>query len=128
MSRMKSQEEINAWAIDQRTKSEFFHQKLHEWGLLQVAYEIEAIQGEKLKWEDRASLGISDNAWNKVIHRGIRPVRVFAHPDVLTEKPSRISYYRMLSMVSQKSMNRIDLSIAKHETGLAPSNRIEHFQ
>lgn len=119
---MPSREEKVAWASDQRTKAEFFHQKLHEWGLLQIAYELESIKGEKLNW-DKSSLGISEGAWNKVIHRGIIPLRVFAHPEVLVENPKRVSYYRMLSMVSQKSMNRVDLTIGKHETGLAPLER-----
>jgi hypothetical protein len=30
-------EDYKAWSLDQLTKSEFFHQKLHEWGLLAMA-------------------------------------------------------------------------------------------
>ncbi|MFP4396313.1 MAG: hypothetical protein ACLFTI_13735, partial [Anaerolineales bacterium] len=68
--------------IKQVTKSEFFHQKLHEYGLLEIAYAIESVKGEELAW-DREALAISQTAWNKIIHRGIKPVRVFAHPWVL---------------------------------------------
>jgi len=32
---------------DQVTKSEFFHQKLHEYGLLEIAYAIEDVQGSE---------------------------------------------------------------------------------
>jgi len=35
---MTSSSERQAWLLDQLTKSEFFHQKLHEWGMLEVAY------------------------------------------------------------------------------------------
>src|SRR3990172_8653604 len=96
--------ERHAWSLDQLAKSEFFHQKLHVWGVLEVAKQIEAIKGETLEW-DQSELGISTKAWDKVIHRGIKPIVVFAHPNVLTSTPRASSYYRMLAMVSQKSMN-----------------------
>ena len=105
-----------SWSIDQITKSEFFHQKLHEYGLLEIAYAIEQVQGEHLDW-NREDLGISEQAWNKVIHRGIKPVRVFAHPYVLQNVHRSVGYYQKLAMVSLKSMNNIGLSITSHETG-----------
>lgn len=104
----------DAWSLDQLAKSEFFHQKLHEWGLAQVAYQIESVKGETLAW-DLAALGISQTAWDRVIHRGIKPIVVFAHPHVLGTVPHSAGYYRMLSMVSQKSMNRIGLATAHYE-------------
>lgn len=113
---MPSDKEKESWTIDQITKSEFFHQKLHEWGLLEIAYELESIKGEELKW-DLKELNISPRAWNKVIHRGIKPIRVFSHPDVLKENPKRVSYYRMLTMVSQKSMSKVGLPINGYEEG-----------
>lgn len=111
---MISNKEKESWTVDQITKTEFFHQKLHEWGLLEIAYELENIKGENLKWETK-ELNITDKAWNKVIHRGIKPIRVFSHPEVLKQNPRRVGYYRMLAMVSQKSMGRVLLSITKYE-------------
>ncbi len=111
---MSSDKEKKSWTIDQITKSEFFHQKLHEWGLLEIAYELESIQGENLKWSLK-DLNITTNAWNRVIHRGIKPVRVFVHPEVLKENSKRLNYYRMLAMVSQKSMAMVGLSINQYE-------------
>ena len=113
---MSSDEEKKSWTIDQITKSEFFHQKLHEWGLLEIAYELEGIKGEELEWEIK-KLNISQTAWNKIIHRGIKPVRVFSHPEVLKGNPKRISYYRMLAMVSQKSMSKVGLTVKDYEDG-----------
>ena len=104
----------NAWSLDQLAKSAFFHQKLHEWGTLEIAYAIERIQGELLDW-DLDALGISQDAWDKIIHRGIKPVVVFAHPKVLTDLPRAVAYYRTLSMVSQKSMARIGINSARFE-------------
>ncbi len=114
--KMPSDKEKESWTIDQITKSEFFHQKLHEWGLLEIAYELEAIKGEELEW-DLEKLNISPKAWNKIIHRGIKPIRVFCHPDVLKGNSKRISYYRMLAMVSQKSMSKVGLAVNGYEDG-----------
>ncbi|RLG33295.1 hypothetical protein DRN97_05360 [Methanosarcinales archaeon] len=74
-----------------------------------------------LEW-NRKDLGITNRAWKRVIHRGIKPVRVFAHPKVLIQNPKRIGYYRMLAMVSQKSMSRVGLSINRYEGGKGQLN------
>lgn len=107
---------IESWLIDQVTKSEFFHQKLHEYGLLEIAYAIEDVKGESLDW-DKAALGISKEAWKKVIHRGIKPVRVFAHPWVLRNIHRSVGYYQKMALVSLKSMTRIGLTISRYEAG-----------
>ncbi len=106
--------EDKAWLVDQLTKSEFFHQKLHNWGLLEIAKKLESFRGEEVDWE-LGELGISERAWNLVIHRGIKPVRVFAHPEVLRKIPGAVGYYRMLAMVSQKSMSRVGLPVQRYE-------------
>lgn len=114
-SRAKSKSgNSSAWALDQLAKSQFFHEKLHAWGLLEVAAEIEKTEGEKLKWE-LDELGISQMAWDKVIHRGIKPILIFAHPKILQTVARSVSYYRMLSMVSQKSMIRVGLATTRFE-------------
>lgn len=106
--------EHRAWTLDQLTKSEFFHQKLHEWGMLEIARQIEQVRGETLEWNSK-QLAISSKAWDKIVHRGIKPVLVFAHPQILRSLPRAVSYYRMIAMVSQKSMNRVGLSVARYE-------------
>jgi len=117
-------QDFKTWSLDQFTKSEFFHQKLHEWGLLTTAKRIEKAKGETLDWSLN-ELGISKKAWDKIIHRGIKPIIVFAHPAILKEISGSIGYYRMLSMVSQKSMNRVGLSAGQYESGEAvPDGKI----
>ena len=113
---MRSDISKSTWTLDQFAKSQFFHQKLHELGLLKIAYELENIKGEELEW-DSESLNITTDAWKKVIHRGIKPIRVFAHPEVLRQNSKRTSYYRMLAMVSQKSMGNVGLNAKKYEDG-----------
>ena len=108
-------EEISTWENDQITKSQFFHQKLHEWKLIEIVDELDNIDGEKLDW-NLSDLGISKEAWNKLIHRGIKPILVFAHPTVISSKSSRIIYYRLMSMVSQKSMSKVRLPTTNFES------------
>lgn len=105
---------IEAWTLDQLAKSAFFHRKLHEWKLLEIADQIDQVRGENLNWDN---LNISEQAWNKVIHRGIKPVVVFAHPFVLQTVHGSAGYYRMLAMVSQKSMKRVGISLDSYEAG-----------
>jgi len=105
-----------AWFLDQLTKSQFFHQKLHEWKMLSVAEAVEAFKGETLQW-NLSDLGISETAWNRVIHRGIKPVTIFAHPQVLMTISGSTGYYRMLAMASQKSMALIGLNVNPYENG-----------
>jgi len=115
MAKEPNKDHIEAWTLDQLAKSAFFHRKLHEWRLLEVADEIDQIRGEDLIWTD---LNISEQAWNKVIHRGIKPVIVFAHPYTLHNVAGAAGYYRMLAMVSQKSMKRIGTNLDAYETGI----------
>ena len=112
----RKQVKRDTWVTDQVTKSEYFYQKCQEYGLLEIAYAIEGIQGEKLKW-DQDKLGISSAAWDKVIHRGIKPIRVFAHPQVLVMVNRSVGYYQKLALVSLKSMSRIGLNIYLYESG-----------
>lgn len=106
-----------AWGLDQLAKSDFFHQKLHEWKLIEVAKQIEKLRGEKFIW-NQALLGITETTWNKIIHRGIKPIVVFAPPNVLQNIKGATAYYRMLAMVSQKSMSQISGAIIAYDTGL----------
>lgn len=114
MPKKLSDAHIEAWTLDQLAKSAFFHRKLHEWKLLEIADQIDQVRGENLNWDN---LNISEQAWNKVIHRGIKPIVVFAHPFVLQTVHGSAAYYRMLAMVSQKSMKRVGISLDSYETG-----------
>lgn len=130
---MKS-DKRRAWALDQLHKSLFFHRKFHEWGLLEVAERIESVSGETLDWT-LADLNISSMAWNKAVHSGIKPVTVFANPHVLTTIEKSVAYYRMLAMVSQKSMNQLGMPTVRYEqsavlpdfeTAMKISRRLNH--
>jgi hypothetical protein len=112
-----STQKQRAWALDQLTRSEFFHLKLHSLKLLEIANSIHLVNGESLEW-DLDKLAISTKAWNKAIHSGIKPVILFAHPQVLMELPGSVSYYRMMAMVSQKSMGQVGSAVVSYEKGI----------
>jgi hypothetical protein len=120
MPKKPNDSHIEAWMLDQLAKSAFFHRKLHEWKLLEIADEIDQVRGENLNWDN---LNIAQQAWNKVIHRGIKPVVVFAHPVVLQTVQGSAGYYRMLAMVSQKSMQRVGISLDSYEAGKPIANQ-----
>jgi hypothetical protein len=84
--------------------------------LIEIAEQIDQVRGENLNW---ANLQISEQAWKKIIHRGIKPVVVFAHPELLRNIPGAVGYYRMLALVSQKSMKRVGINLDNYETGKA---------
>ncbi len=113
---MNSERKEERWFIDQITKSRFFHNKLHEWKMLEIADELDGIKGELFDW-NLDELNISRNAWDKIIHRGIKPTKIFSHPKVLISNPKLITYYRMLAMVSQKSMSAVGLPVTGYEKG-----------
>lgn len=107
----------DSWTEEQQAKSLFFLAKLQNWRLQEIALAVEQFDGSSVDW-NLSELKISEKAWNRVIHRGIAPVRVFAHPVVLQSVSQSTGYYRMLAMVSQKSMKRVHLDTEPYETGV----------
>ncbi len=97
-------------------KTALFRQRLYDF--LTLAAKIDEIEGEKLDW-NFVLLGISAQAWNKVIHQGIKPIIVFAHPAVLKAVLGSVGYYRMLAMVSQRSADWTRLKADRYESGQA---------
>jgi len=101
-------------SLDHLTKNVFLHQQLHEF--LAIAAKIEEIKGETLDWELNL-LGISNLAWNKIIHRGIKPIIVFPHPVVLKTILGAVEYYRMIAMAHKESMTRVRWMEVPYESG-----------
>jgi len=109
---------MNPWLQEQRIRSAFFHEKLHEWRLLEIYDVLNSKSAAASQWTwDLQFLGIHKNAWNLVIHNGIKPILVFAHPKALQEVVGAVRYYRHLAMLSQKSMSRVGMSVISFEEG-----------
>lgn len=112
---MAKEVERRSWRLDQFAKSVFFHQKLHEWELLDVFFRLENTHAAQWDWTLEL-LGISEAAWETVIHSPrLTPVLVFAHPRALQTIPGAVRYYRMVAMFSQKSMQHVGLPVARFE-------------
>ncbi len=122
---MAKEIERRSWRLDQFAKSVFFHQKLHEWGLLEVFSRLENAPAAQWDWT-LEPLGISEAAWETVIHSPrLTPVLVFAHPQALQTIPGAVRYYRMVAMLSQKSMQRVGLSVTRfEERGALPAEPV----
>lgn len=108
--------------LDILAKSAFFHAKLHEWGLLEISQQIEQIPGETLPW-DIQELKISQTAWNKIIHRGIKPILIFTHPQVLLHLPAALNYYQLLAMVPKTALNSLQITNLKPEINASNKNK-----
>jgi len=110
-----SSKEQNAWFLDQISKSVFFHQKLHAWEMVVIVARLDNAPASNWDWS-LSMLNIKEQAWNKVIHHpDMTPIRVFAHPQALQTISGALRYYRMLAMVSQKSMQRLGLPVSSFE-------------
>lgn len=70
------------WRSDRLTKSEFFLSRCQQWKIVDIGKVIDNLHGEKYDWTNLEDLEISQVAWSRVIHRSVKPVRVFAHPKV----------------------------------------------
>ena len=115
-------------------KSTFFYNKLNSLGYFELFREIQRyaqIEGASLNWEHRGDRGISDDAWNIIIESNISPVIVFAHPKVITLKPSFVKYYRSVAMIPQKGFSAVskvsniaDIENGKIASGTLSSNKI----
>lgn len=115
-------------------KSTFFYNKLNSLGYFELFREIQRyaqIEGASLNWEHRGDWGISDDAWNIIIESNISPVIVFAHPKVITLKPSFVKYYRSVAMIPQKGFSAVskvsniaDIENGKIASGTLSSNKI----
>jgi len=86
--------------------------------------EIDGIEERSLRW-GLQPLGITETALARVKTSGGSAHQVFAHPDVIRERPHLIAYYRNIAIISQKGIGQILFPTARFErTGArAPSVR-----
>lgn len=68
-------------------------------------------------YSDLDRLLISKEAWAYVEQLGIEPHRVFAHPDILCQYPSFVSYYRGMALLPLKGMREVAVAVEKWESG-----------
>jgi len=78
--------------------------------------EIDSIDGSRLNWAD-AELGVSARALALLRQSGGTPHQVFAHPDVIRDRPHLICYYRNIVTISKKGIDQILFSTDIYESG-----------
>ncbi len=58
---------------------------------------------ENCNWSARKHFGISESAYNQVLHSDLKLLQVFAHPKLLREHPQLVGYFRNVAVLSQKA-------------------------
>ncbi len=108
--------------VDYNLRSTFFYRKLHELGFRQMLAQVDDLYSisDSYKWDIRSDWSVSDTAWEFIAKANLNPLRVFAHPHVLLERPRLIAYYRSIAAISQKGVGALLFPVAAYEQG---SNR-----
>lgn len=90
-------------------RSTFFVRRLRGmrlWDAIGQVHRLTKVEGSFL-WDDRASWGIDQNAWDRVRAKQINPLLVFCHPRAITEQPQLLLYYRTAALISQKGLKSL---------------------
>lgn len=72
---------------------------------------------DNFDYSSQEYLCIEPSAWNRVIEIGIKPLLVFAHPDVMKQVPESSLHYRGLALLSRKRVSEIAGNIDVWEQG-----------
>ncbi len=99
-------------------RAKLFHSGVKASRIDLLIAEIDTIDPSKVKWNVRA-LGITKRAFERVKHSGARPRQVFAHPQIIRDRPHLIAYYRNLAAISRKGISQILFPTNKYENGRA---------
>jgi len=78
--------------------------------------EIDQIDGSRLNWAN-VEIGVSSRALDLLRQSGEAPHQVFAHPDVIRDRPHLICYYRNIVTISKKGIDQILFSTDAYESG-----------
>jgi len=99
-------------------------------GILQELGQL-ALQYDKEEWqESAASIGVSDDALH-LLDEGDPPISYiyyFSTPELLSENPHLIFYYRNVAMLSSKVMRSIGLDTARYEFDAARPTPVEALE
>ncbi len=88
------------------SRARLFQSEVQKQRLRELCDEVKAVSTVGLSW-DRASLGISDKASEKVSQVSIPAHLVFCHPEIITERPGLVRYYRLLAALSDKGLGQL---------------------
>jgi hypothetical protein len=97
-------------------RAQLFHRGVKASKIDLLIAEIDSIDEANLDWSDK-KLGISNEAINLVKKAGGSPHQVFAHPQVIMNRPHLIGYYRNVVTISKKGIGQILFSTEQYESG-----------
>ncbi len=108
---------LEANRISYSLRSTFFFRKLRDIGYLDILKDIEKLvqQSRNYSWEDKKYWNITHNAWDLIARERIEFLRVFAHPKVLVEHPTFISYYRNVAAIPLKGVQYLAFNVTDYE-------------
>ncbi len=95
MTKRSNQANIDAWTLDQLAKSAFFHRKLHEWKLLEVAAQLETVRGEDLVWTD---LNIAEQAWQDLSINTDTVTLIFSAQSIVEDGDEREKFFSAMGI------------------------------
>src|SRR3989304_2267233 len=108
-------------------RAKLFHAGVKQSKIDLLIAEIDAIDGDTLAWAEDD--GVSMTALEKVRVSGGVPHQVFAHPQLIQERPHLIAYYRNLVAISKKGVNQILFATGTYEarrnTNISPERAHE---
>ena len=87
-------------------RAKLFHEALAASQIDLLITEIDGIAVASLSW-NLAALDISASAFKRVKAAKGKPHQVFAHPEILSNRPHLVAYYRNLATLSQKGVAQI---------------------
>jgi len=97
-------------------RAKLFQKGIHTAKVDLLIAEIDAIDHTSRQW-NKKKLGISDTSFKRVKKAGGLPHQVFAHPDIIIQRPHLIAYYRNLATISKKGISQILFSTNRFESG-----------
>jgi len=97
-------------------RAQLFHSGVKASKIDLLIAEIDSIDDTRLDWTSRKS-GVSETALKRVKEAGGQLHQVFAHPEVIKERPHLIAYYRNIVTISKKGIGQILFSTDAYESG-----------
>ncbi|MGK7875079.1 MAG: XcyI family restriction endonuclease [Xenococcaceae cyanobacterium] len=106
---MSISEQKQALKAHYTLRSSTFLRKLDELSFFYFRKRIQELVelGEVFNWDKRNEWGISEDAWQIIVHSDISPLFLFLHPRIIQEQPTLLAYYRSVALLSQKGLKQI---------------------
>lgn len=97
-------------------RAKLFHNGVRASKIDLLIAEVDAIDGARLDWTT-TDLGVSEGALERVQAAGGTAHQVFAHCDVIANRPHLISYYRNIVTISRKGIGQVLFPTGSYESG-----------